>query len=486
MKTESLKLNLIFNTIYQLVTVLSPLVVTPWISRVFGVDYIGVKSYTFSIVYYFAVFGVLGLDMLGQRRISIAKDCVQERSSIFWTIYATRFILVLISICLYVVYIIFFDLRSIEKVVSFCWVIYLIREMINPIWFLQGLEKFRVLSIWGIISQVAYVVCTISFVDAKEDLPLYVLFYTLIPLFVSMCYFPIVRRYSFFVKPKFSEMVSSLKESVVYFIPTIATAIYSMVDKTMLGFFDPQKISTGLYESSERLVKVALALSTASYTIMRTRMSYLFGKNEPDAYKKMSLTFMSFSLMLCWPIMFGIIGISNDFVPVFFGKGFENVVELSSLFAFVVPCLTVSGLLQAIFIFPYGLQKTMDIYYGVVVVINIVMNLFLIYFWGVVGAIISSIFAEFLLAVILIIRAKKNIDVSFLFKGSIKYILASFVMFCFMKMISNNLSDTIVIKLMLEFISAVLIYFAICILLRDKFILSQLNTLISRFILKKG
>lgn len=478
--TENLKINFVFNIVYQVVAVLSPLVVTPKISRVFGVDYIGIKSYTFSIVYYFAIFGVLGLDMLGQRRVALVKDDINLRSREFWIIYSTRFILVLISSLGYVGYTFIAPLSQMERTVSFCWIIYLFREMINPIWFLQGIEKYRLLSILGIISQVSYVLCTVIFVNYKNDLPLYIIFYTLIPLLISFCYFPPVLKSIVFIRPERKEMFSAVKESVIYFIPTVATAIYSMVDKTMLGLFDPQKISTGLYESAERLVKVALAISTASFTIMRTRMSYLYGKRDPHGYAVTTKKFTSFSLMLCWPIMFGIIGISKDFVPIFFGEGFEEVIGLSYIFSLVIPCLTVSGLLQAVFIFPYGLQKTMDIYYGIIVSINVVMNLVLISIMGTVGAIISSVFAEMLLAVILVFRARRSIDVKHIATGSIKYITASVVMLFVMKYISSVVLLNSISKVAIEFIVAIAVYFTVCIVLQEEFVISQLKSFFIR------
>ena len=481
-KSESIKINFIFNIIYQVINVLSPLVVTPKISRVFGLNYIGIKSYTFSVVYYFAIFGVLGLDMLGQRRIALVKDDLDKRSKEFWTIYLTRFMLVLTSSCLYIGYAFTALLSSIERTVTFIWIIYLIREMINPVWFLQGLEKYRQISIMEIISQLTYVTFTIVFVKNKSDLPLYILFYTAIPLLVSLSYIPMVVKNVLWHRPVIDEMVAALKESVIYFIPTIAAAVYSMVDKTMLGMFDKQKISTGLYESSERLVKVALALSTASFTIMRTRMTYIYGQKNAANYRTMCRLFISFSMMLCWPIMFGVIGISKDFVPVFFGQGFEEVVGLSYVFSLVVPCLTISGLLQAIYIFPYGLQKTMDVYYVIIVISNIIMNIILISMMGTLGAIIASVSAELLLAVILLIRARKDIDVLYIARCSFKYIVSATAMLIIMKMVSNIKLASRIVRLLIEFLCAVLSYFATCILLKDNFVLEQTKKILARII----
>ncbi len=472
-RKESLRHSFLYNIAYQVVTVLSPLIVTPWVSRVFGVEYIGIKSYTYSIVYYFAIFGVLGLDMYGQRKIAIVKDDFQNRCITFSNIYFARFSLVLLSTLLYLAYCRAAPYDGIEKTVTLCWLFYLIREMVNPIWFLQGMEKFRIISVLGIISHIAYMACTVLFVKQKSDLPLYIIFYTVIPLAVSLCFFPAVFKLARFVKPTAAAMRLAVKESATYFVPTIATAVYSMVDKTMLGFFDPGKGSTGLYESSERLVKVALAFSTASFTIMRTRMSYLLGKKDMAAYRTAGKQFISFSLMLCWPIMFGIIGISKDFVPVFFGDGFKQVVFLSYVFSLVIPCLTISGLLQAIFIVPFDLQKSMHVYYGVIVFVNVLLNIILIKRFGTVGAIIASIAAEFLLAVILLVKAREAIEIRFIFSASVRYLLASALMLVLMETVSSRLSTAPIIALMIEFICAAASYFVFCIVLGDSFVIKH-------------
>ncbi len=484
-KSESLKANFIFNLIYQVIVVLTPLILTPKLSRIFQADYLGIKSYTFTIVYYFAIFGLLGLDMLGQRKIAIEKNDANRRNKIFTTIFVTRLILVSISTSIYIGYVFLFSANEFEKIIFLCWVIYLVREMINPVWFLQGIEKYKILSILNIISQLAYVILTFMFVQTRDDLPLYIIFFTTIPLAISLCYFPFVFKYARFVRFSFSDMKESVKESFVYFVPTIATAIYSMVDKTMLGWFDSSKVSTGLYESAEKLVKVALAVSTASYTIMRTRMSYLYGQSDQESYASHCHSFMSFSMMICWPILFGIIGISKDFVPVFFGDGFDGVVTLSYVFAFVVPLLTISGLLQAIFIFPFGLQKTMDIYYVIIVLVNISFNLLFIFLFGTIGAVVSSLISELLLATILIIRARKDIDVKYLFFCSIKYLIASIVMLVVMIVFSKYVYLDAIIKIVLEFFVGVLTYFIMCILLRDSFILLNIKSILKKVFVRK-
>ena len=49
-----------------------------------------------------------------------------------------------------------------------------------------------------------------------------------------------------------------LKETLVYFIPTIATSVYTILDKTMLGWFtDGDKSQNGYYEYATGFVNMS-------------------------------------------------------------------------------------------------------------------------------------------------------------------------------------------------------------------------------------
>ena len=52
---KSVKNNIIYNIIYQLLILIVPILTIPYISRVLGVDGVGIYSYTYSIVYYFSI-----------------------------------------------------------------------------------------------------------------------------------------------------------------------------------------------------------------------------------------------------------------------------------------------------------------------------------------------------------------------------------------------------------------------------------------------
>ena len=71
---KSVKINYVYNMIYQLLLLVMPLITAPYLSRVLGANGIGISGYTISIVTYFILFGSLGISVYGQREIAYYQD----------------------------------------------------------------------------------------------------------------------------------------------------------------------------------------------------------------------------------------------------------------------------------------------------------------------------------------------------------------------------------------------------------------------------
>ena len=101
---NKLKQNLSYQTIYQILLVITPLIVTPYLSRILGSEKIGVYSFTYSIAYYFVMFAMLGLNNYGSRTIAIASDSIMKRSKIFWEIYSLQLLTASLMVIAYTIY----------------------------------------------------------------------------------------------------------------------------------------------------------------------------------------------------------------------------------------------------------------------------------------------------------------------------------------------------------------------------------------------
>lgn len=66
--------NSIYNIMYQIITVLLPIITVPYISRVLGEGGVGKQAYTLAFAQYFILIGSIGLNLYGNRQIAYVRD----------------------------------------------------------------------------------------------------------------------------------------------------------------------------------------------------------------------------------------------------------------------------------------------------------------------------------------------------------------------------------------------------------------------------
>ena len=138
MAVKSLKKNYLYNLIYQILSLLTPLITTPYLSRVLGANGIGTVSYIESIVSYFALFAVLGINLYGQREISYCRDNLSKRSLVFWETKILQTISGVVVLLGFVIFALFQENKILFLIFSFN----IIAVLFDVVWFLQGMEEF--------------------------------------------------------------------------------------------------------------------------------------------------------------------------------------------------------------------------------------------------------------------------------------------------------------------------------------------------------
>ena len=123
MAKKSIKKNYIYNLAYQILLLLTPLITTPYLSRVLGADGIGTVSFVESIVSYFTLFATLGVTTFGQREISYLQEDKKKRSKVFWETKALQVITSLIVLACYVVFALFQTNKVLYLILSFFFIL---------------------------------------------------------------------------------------------------------------------------------------------------------------------------------------------------------------------------------------------------------------------------------------------------------------------------------------------------------------------------
>ena len=83
MRKKSIKKNYMYNLIYQILTLITPFITTPYLSRVLGANGVGTYSYIDSVCSYFVLFATLGLTTFGQREVSYVQKINFESIALY-------------------------------------------------------------------------------------------------------------------------------------------------------------------------------------------------------------------------------------------------------------------------------------------------------------------------------------------------------------------------------------------------------------------
>lgn len=417
--------NYIYNLIYQLLILIVPLAVTPYIARILGPELIGAYSFSQSIVSYFILFGTLGINMYAQRQIAYIQNDKEKQTYVFWEIIILRTMTIGISLFLYFI---FAKMYKTYELLFFIQSIDLLAAAIDITWFFQGLEEFKKVIFRNIIIKILNISAIFFFVKNNSDLPIYIFVMSASLLFGYLTLWLHLHKY--LVKITIRKLRPSIhfKETIQLFIPQIAIQVYVVLDKTMIGIITNSNFENGYYEQSQKIVKVGLAILTSWGMVMAPRMAALFAKKEIDVIKANILKSIKFVCIVGIAMVFGLIGVSDLLIPWFLGAGYENVSLLTKVGSLIIILVGFSNIAGTQVLLPLREQKKVTYSVCAGAIVNVIMNCILIKKYGAMGASISSVMAETIVMILQVYFIRTLICFQLVIPIIIKCSLSGFIM----------------------------------------------------------
>lgn len=474
MKKTSIKRNILYNTFYQVLTLILPFITAPYISRVIGAAGIGTYSYTLSIQTYFSMFAALGTASYGIREIARNRDNEYKRSKIFCEIELLTVITT--TICL-IGWMVVIGISNEYKIFFVILTMNLINTMFDISWFFAGMEQFKYTIIQNTIFKILGVVALFIFVKRPEDVTLYVLIMSLSTLLgtISMwLYLP-----KFIKKVKFKELkvFPHFKETLIYFIPTIATSVYTVLDKTLIGVITKEPKENGYYEQAIKIINMASAVTFASLnTVLSSRNSYLFIEKKEDEIKKKINLSINYILFLGIGMVLGLMAVTDKFVPIFYGKGYDEVITLIKILSPLIIIIGISNCLGSQYYNPAGLRNRSAKFIIAGACTNLILNLILIPNFGARGAAVATIIAELTITMLYLKRCDGFYSFILLLKSAWKKIIAGVGMIIIISLLNLlNIGD--LEMLILQVSVGVLVYMTILFMIKDEFVVETFKQL---------
>lgn len=479
MEKKSIKKNYILNLGYQILLLLTPLITTPYISRTLGADGIGDVSYAESIVSYFTLFATMGITTYGQREISYVQNSVEKRSIVFWNTKILSFVTSMVALLAYLMLSLFQDNTLIYLVLS----LNIINVFLDVTWFFQGLEEFGKIVLLNTLFKFINVIYVFLFIKTKSDVAMYALGLALFTCLSNIFLWRYIPRYVEKIKKKDLHPFKNIKIVLSLFVPTIAIQVYTVLDKTMIGLITQNPFENGYYELALKISKMVLTIVTALGTVMIPRIGYHFENNENDEVLRLMYRGYRFVWFLGVPLCFGLVCVSSNFVPWFFGNGYEKVADLLKILAFLILAIGISNVTGMQYFIPTKRQNIFTLTVIIGAGVNFFLNIILIQLFQSSGAAIASVAAEYAIAISQLIIVRKEISPLKVLKQGIHYFIAGGIMGTILLFAEYRLEATIWNTICMVVVGGVL-YLAVLLIMRDEFLLSNLKLLRGKFRMK--
>lgn len=446
--------NYLYNVVYQILLLLVPLITVPYISRVLGPELVGINSYTNSWMTFFMLVGQMGIALYGNREVSYHRENPIERSKIFWGIELLQVITITCALIAYLGAVLLFSTTFKEYfLLQSFWII---AAGVDVSWYFMGVENFQRIVFRNMLVKLASVALIFLVVKGNNDLGKYIALLGLSNLVGNLTLWPYLKDEIKWVPISTWHPFRHFYPALLLFVPTITTQVYLVVNRLMLGRMSTQS-QLGQFQYTDQIIKVILAVVTASGQVMLPHIANKFSKGDVKGIRDSLYNSFDFITAIAIPMMFGIMAIAKQFAPWFLGKQFNDAGILMMIEAPVILFIGWSNVTGTQYLMPINRTKEYAVSVTVGAVINVIANLFLIALWGARGATLATDISEFAVAAVQLVYIRQTISRRKLFGQMWKYLLSGGIMFIITYRLAMIMNMTIP-NLAIEVIIGAVIY----------------------------
>lgn len=453
-RKQSISQNFFFQYVYQILILVIPLVLAPYLSRVLRETALGVFSYANSIAAYFVAMSMLGIARHGQRIISEnANDEIKLRKS-FWSLFTVHIIVSIISLLIYLLFIVFFVQDNIT--IFIVEILYVASAIFDITWLFYGLENFKSVVMKNTLVKLFECICVFIFVKQPSDLGIYTFINAVSILIGQAIMIPQAVKA---VKPiKFTkeDAKEHIKPLLIFSISVIASFMYTVFDKTLLGIMSTKE-NVAFYEYSNKIINVPKTIIGVTGTVMFPRACRLAAEGNVAGQRKYIKYSYFITSFLGMASLFGLMGVADTFSIVYYGESFKICGKIMACMAPLVYIVGAGDIIRTQYMIPNHMDKQFNICIIFNAVINLILSLLLIPIIGVYGAVVGSVSAEIFGLIVQMVICRKFVKVTDILKELIPFIFIGVLMFVGIKYV-DILGKASLVELLLEVMLGGFIY----------------------------
>lgn len=274
--------NFMYNSILTVSGYVFPLLTYPYVSRVLGVDGIGICNFVDGIINYFILFSALGINLVGIREVAKHRENRRKLSECFMSIFSFNVLTTVLMEIILLTAVVFIDALQPYRGFLLIGAMKLAANLFLVEWFYKGIENFRFITVRTIIVKLLYVAGVFLFVKETDDCQTYYLMTTLMFMVNAFINWHILRR---FVSVSFRRtgIMAYAKPIISMGCYSLLTSVYTSFNVVYLGFVAGDT-EVGYYATATKMYTLVIALFSAFTSVMLPHMSACADKGNTSAF----------------------------------------------------------------------------------------------------------------------------------------------------------------------------------------------------------
>jgi len=399
--------NIVSLTGIQMVQYLLPLITFPYLTRVLGPANFGKVAFAVAFITYFQLITDYGFNLSATREISINRDDPDRVSHIYSSVMATKTILMCITFTAMVLIVVAVGrFRADLPLYIFTYGL-VVGNLLFPVWFFQGVERMRYISILRIVSSLIYTALIFIIVRSPSD-------YIYVPLITSAGYIAVgvysqrivTREFGVeFTLPGIDDIRRQFREGWHLFISTLAISLYTTSNRFILGLLTGPAV-VGYYAVAEDITRALQGLVSPISQAIYPYFARVHSEDRRRArleLRKMLiimgvLTFiLSVLIALLAPLIIGILA----------GPRYSESIPLLQILVFIIFAIGVNNILGIQGLVSFGYKEKFTWIVMGAGVLHLGLLLGLVFLAGSGGAAVAVVLTEIIIGVVEYIILKR-------------------------------------------------------------------------------
>lgn len=246
--------------ILQLATYITPLLIVPYLTRVLGPGGYGIVAICLSIIQMSLILTDFGFNLSSTEYIARHRQSKHIINKHIGAVFQIK--ILLIFFCMALLYCLINEQLQQFKLEFFIYsCIAIIGQTFQSLWFFQGIEKMRRITLFLTVSKLSYVILTFVFVKKAEQGRFVILAYALSQVIGALLsqYYMYKEGYKY-TPTGLSSMWRVLRSSALFFWSRLAVATYTTASTLVVG--TAGHVQAGYYAASEQLYKAGQNITT--------------------------------------------------------------------------------------------------------------------------------------------------------------------------------------------------------------------------------